>query len=308
MAKEEAPDIRSLLWSSASVRSLESERAIIAVIEKLGWSTSHAAYYADPISGKTREIDVVARACWRRQHQVGELRACLNLVFEAKSNAGYHLVFAPTEVKRIAMHEHWIGFDDTTRKAVLKGLETIGVRSEQLRTLDTEIRHAASPNDGPVLIHNLRAKAPPAPFYASAYRETNVGNEKELENSVLWRAGQALNSVVRSYKTHIFGHEMGDMTAFTAEAIKAGDSPMDEALKWITGFLRDYYMFHPILVIDSPMWAVKGKEFEPLQWCRFIQTELGGTYEWWFDVVHSASLETYMSELAQHYRNFYGAT
>lgn len=304
-ADAQTGDIRTRLMSTTSFRSLQSERNIIAVLKKLGWDTTHAAYYHDPIFGKTREIDVVGRAAWRREHEVGTLRNYLNLVFEAKSNAGYHLIFAPEELKRIGSHEHWIGSDNETRKSVLNRLEAIGVRPEQLREIDRSIDEAASPNDGIFLFHGLRATPPAAPFYTSAYRETNIGGEKELDNSVFWRAGRALFSAVNSYKEWIFNNEMHDTIAFTSEAIKAEDPPTIEAMKWLTGFVRDYYMFHPILVIDSPMWAVNGSELEPLKWCRFIETEFGGTYDWWFDVVHSSEVEVYLTKLSKHYANFY---
>lgn len=306
--EEKADDIRKRLMATVSFRSLESERAIISILKKLGWDTTHAAYYQDPSTGKTRETDVIGRATWRRQHAVGTLRTYLNLVFEAKSNAGYHLIFAPETIAALKIHEHWIGSDDGTRKAILDRLESIGVAPEQLRAIDKGLDEAASPNEGVRLIHGLRAQPPAAPFYTSAYRETNFGNEKELDGSVLWRAGQVLFSAVTSYKQWVFDNEMSDTTAFTNEAIKAGDSPMVEAVKWLTGFVCDYYIFHPIVVIESPMWAVKGSDLEALEWCRFIQTEFGGTYDWWFDIVHSQHLEKYLNGLSEYYGDFYKET
>ncbi len=301
----EPGDIRKRLMSSISFRSLRSERNIIDILKRMGWDTSHAAYYHDTISRKTREIDVVGRTTWRREHMVGTLRNYLSLVFEVKSNAGYHLIFAEGGVKRLASHQHWIGSDNDTRKGVLGQLEEIGLDPEQLRSVDQGLNDAASPNDGPILFKGLRAEPPEAPFYTSGYRETSIGNEKELDNSVLWRAGLALSSAVNSYKKFVFDNEMHDTIAFTTEAIKAGDSPLVEAMKWLEGFVRDYYLFHPILVIDSPMWAVKGSELEELKWCRFIETKLDGTYDWWFDVVHSSAIEAYLTELTQHYADFY---
>ena len=41
-----------------------SETHIGGILRKLEWKTAHSAYYTDPIEGKEREIDVIARRTW----------------------------------------------------------------------------------------------------------------------------------------------------------------------------------------------------------------------------------------------------
>ena len=45
---------------SETSRALFSEQKIAAALRRLDWKVTHGAYYPDPVTGKERELDVVA--------------------------------------------------------------------------------------------------------------------------------------------------------------------------------------------------------------------------------------------------------
>ena len=64
--------------------------------------------------------------------------------------------------------------------------------------------------------------------------------------------------------------------------------------------LKEVYIFHPIVVIDSMLWKAESSELEQLKWCR-LRFAISGGSDWWSDVVQEDHFASYAAEVTEHY-------
>jgi molybdopterin converting factor small subunit len=121
---------------------------------------------------------------------------------------------------------------------------------------------------------------------ATAFRETNVGSEKELENSVLWKAVQALGTLIDSLKRDIIAARFEDIEVGVASARRQGGDDT-EILDDLLVTVRHLNLYHPIVVIEAPLWLVGASgQLLRISACRFEQVQACGGFSRWVDIVH----------------------
>jgi hypothetical protein len=150
--------------------------------------------------------------------------------------------------------------------------------------------------DGVALAYTLLGIEPPeVPYVVSAFRETNSANERDLDSSVLWKAGSTLRSAFKAQVLHSREYHL-EAIAFTDEA---------DELHLSTDFIHrhvrmvDYYL--PVVVLRSRLWVVKNKTIEEVPSFRFVQLDHLGDISWWFDVVQFDYFEEYAATVTKHY-------
>ena len=175
-------EIKARLIGSYSVASMAAEQEVIAAFKRGDWwRVEHGSFFRDVTTGKLRELDVRASRHWST---TSKLDVTLEVLVEVKSMRGYHLVFAPDAN----------GYDDASAQRVWLGQAPEAFRSTLIETgaglrivKEIEVLHSdlSHPNGVSAIDPLLDIAPPPAQVFATAFRETNVGSEKELDNSVL---------------------------------------------------------------------------------------------------------------------------
>lgn len=299
------PDVQTRILGSASFQSLSSEQTILSVLKDLGWGAIHSCFYVDGKTEKLREIDVLGRRIWERTLKNRQDSADLYLIAEAKSAKGFHLLFSPLEGSAAfkQANTQWFGWDEE-QTIIFRMLPDIGLTAEQTEYVRKALQKIAFPKGG-LRYGRLSVDPPPAEVYASAFRETNIGGEKDLESSVLWRASLSLASAVSSLKQQSLNHLRESLTEEFELAPLVKLDPIGQVIEQLEVHLSTLSLFHPIVVIDAPLWLVKRGELSDIKWCRFQQLDTYGRSEWWFDAVHSEHFQQYAKELTQYYEERY---
>jgi hypothetical protein len=290
--------LAEVLLGSTAVKSLIAEQDIAGYFTRAGWYVGHGVYYKDNASGKLRELDVLASQRWIAPDDDGTAVALINLLIECKSSADYHLVFShASHVPERTWLKEWKVKDRHVAVAIVKRLADAGLRDLLAAKTQRAFLKAAWEHAGVDL-----APAPVVPpASVSAFRETNIGIDKELDSSVLWRSVQALASAIASFH-EAETVERADEIAFEIQIdLIEGRSPfarVQQELRTLLGF-TEYY--HPIVITNSQLWLADRGTIDPLGWCRLHLRDKSQMTTGWFDVVHSAALAEYVAELTSAY-------
>lgn len=298
-------DLHSKLINSDAFLSLSAEQRISSILQKLKWKAIHSCFYTDLKTEKLREIDVLGSQSWERKLKILGHYARLNLVVEAKSAKGYHLLFSQLKeppVQRFRqVNDEWIGSEGKNHEKVAQTLSNSSLNSEQVAFVFEKFKKLAYPRKG-ASIFRLLIKPPPPKLYCSAFRETNIGNVKDLDGSVLWRASQSLQSAVSALKEQQIEFHLEELAFDIEMASIIKLDPVQQALERLNISVRFVELFHPVVVIDAPLWLAEEGAVKDISWCRFEQQATRGISDWWFDVVHSSYFDQYSKELTEYYQ------
>ena len=280
------------------------EATVAQVLQKLRWSTVQGPYYIDPVTGKSREIDVVGQQHWRRAGSVSDHSTTIQFVVECKSIKGWHILFQPVRPRGQTDHryEYSFGWELEFRpQRLATALEGIGMSREEIthtrELLDIYQRNV--PADAP---RSFTLDVPRARKRSTTFRETNIGNEKEeLEQSVLWRAMQlslgAIQSMERSrFETDVekisFGVLVGDLTGTDRSA---------QALASARDAFNNTVYFHPVVVLEAQLWVLSGADVRKTPWVRLEQRMLTSDVDRWVDIVQLSSFASYAKYVTRDY-------
>ena len=142
----------------------------------------------------------------------------------------------------------------------------------------------------------------PSDWHAGAFREHNIGGEKELDNSVVWKAQMALSSAFRAFEESNVALALADLPTEIEVARQCGENPADAAANHLFVSLDFVYLYHPIVVIDTPIWAIVRDQPKLIEWCRLYRQDAFGHSDWWFDLVEADKFEVYARSLSAHYK------
>jgi hypothetical protein len=294
------------LRSSDAYHSLVMEKEVAGVLAHLGWRTIHSCFFMDPETGKLREVDVVARQLWKKKSRRGDKLVRIHIIVECKSARDYHLLFSREEVEEVRkdmflrLHAEWIGWESQNRSRLIAALSELGVSSRDLLALSEGFSEWAYPNEV-MSVDGLHLEPSDATLYSSAFRETNTKNEKDLDSSVLWRAGQSVLAAVQGFREEIIKFHLSWMAGAAKSALQAKESVVDK-VKWVySDHARMIDLYHPVVVIESPLWVIEELTLKRVESCRLVRRGQAGTADTWFDVVSRTNLEAYLSLVSQHY-------
>ena len=190
--KKKSPEeeLVSKVRKSPAAQSLEMEQAVSKHLQRLKWEVVHGCYYTDIKEGKIRELDVVGEQIWARSfNDINPEVIRLHTVIECKSAKGYHLIFAPGITNRniLQIHAQWIGKDDDDHRIRLAEiLNTFDMNKAQVARIINHYNRIAFDDDEVGSGERLYIDTFPCETVASAFRESNIGSDKELETSVMW--------------------------------------------------------------------------------------------------------------------------
>jgi hypothetical protein len=233
-------ELTERLAKSQAVQSLVSEQRVQGVLRELGWTTQQSYFYRDTVTNKVREMDVVATQFWKSRRVKRYRIARLHLLVEVKSATGFHVVFSDASKQTVERSPDalWLGLEDrATRLQIAKSLEVGGLDADEISSVMGELTSMAYPR-GRASIFHMHANAPNAPLKSSAFRETNIGTDKDLDNSVLWRAVQTLESCKNAMKERGMDDALEDLSDEIDLARHLKQKPADIARQWLQDEFR----------------------------------------------------------------------
>lgn len=296
--------LKSKLLNSSAISSLNQELSIYGKFEKLGWKVSHSPYYSDPITEKFREVDVSARKFWKKNDKE-DFSFGLNFIVECKSISNYQIVVCNEQIPEMGSYieNNWIGDDWSNHYSkAIKLLEKHNIKPQDIQDSIKAFHKHLYPNR---LIRYIdyRLDSFEIPVYCS-FRETNIGNTKEMDNSVVWKAFQSLYSYINSHKINAWkdiDFELYDIE--NEELISTYESRLEALNESLIIESNHFELIHPVLVVESKLWELKENNLEELKYCRLLFQDISG-FDTWIDIVNYQSLDEYLAK-ARVYDDFY---
>lgn len=297
-----------LLRSKAVVTS-QMEADVRRMCNANDWQAIQGVYYRDLKHAKYRELDVSATQRWKfvTKDNLGQNPSItINILAEVKTMSGYHLVFDNLDIKpflcfQSSVYCDWVGYIENHHKQRMHEIFSYqGIDKNDFPSLIDKISAIAYPEDT-VRISELLIQPSQAKFFAGSFRETNIGSEKELENSVLWKACQSLWSSIESFIDDNFEDFFGDLDTNALLARQENDDTWFEQA--IGNHSSSASLFHPVIVTSAKLWRLSssGKALEEIPSTRlFIQDQRGHVIRW-FDVVNFDAFDDWISDVTNQY-------
>jgi len=304
-------EFENKLFNSNSFKSNEIEKKVVTALEKRNWHVLRSPYYRDPKSLKFRELDIKANYKYTTKNFEKKYYVVdYTLILECKTLNGYHILFdgTPSQVaNRPNVYRVWSGNDNYNGYEIFRQILSknhINVKSEKKIIEGLSNMHFPK---GESSIGDYQIE--PCPIQAfSSFRETNIGTEKDFDNSVIWKASQELQSVIASeeieYYDTIESNVSGELELHTEEILKSNKKSVTLCKKVIKdwGRIRDFQIIYPILVVDCNLWDItESEKIKPLQFCRLLFTEMNGFNKHWIDIVTLKHIDNYLEIISSHY-------
>jgi hypothetical protein len=298
--------LKEKLINSESLRSLCDETTIALSLSDLGWNATVGPTYTDAITNKVREIDVRGRRHWATASKP-KLNAKVTLLCESKRMDGFHLVFADSPAKvpsrLISMaHAVWLGDPSRENDAMLVDiLVNVGMKSNNCDRFIDSLESISHP-DGSSLVRKLMIPPFNGLPSATTFRETCIEKEKDMDNSVLWRACQALKSVITACKKSI-RTDIEDNLELAARFGKLNKTFIRNFTEEYTRSVSIIQIFHPVVVVDAKLWMVRAGTLEQVPTCRFIQRSASDEEITWYDIVSRGEFDSYAKNMTKYYEH-----
>ncbi|MES2703180.1 MAG: hypothetical protein V4649_11100 [Bacteroidota bacterium] len=303
-------EIVEKLQKSEAYLSFKAERRVQKITEENNWNTIRSAYFADPNSGKLREIDIVSR--WHFEKKIyknHELKLNITLLIECKSLSNYHILTDGAVAEYSCGNDNvWFGYDSYNRNVrLLNILNKSSLPPNEKAAIIDLLNKWCFPGDASLFIDHR-----PQPFNDiscySSFRETNLGTTKELDSSVIWKSCLALTGAAVGYENSVWHSIESDLLS-TIDYISTYKVNYKRALKslFYPYQLLNYASLHKVLVVDSFIWEAAGT-IKQLPYFRLIQKTIQGYTDSWVDIVHIDSFSDYLEKISKHYLTTLTAT
>ena len=297
--KRNVKGVRKRLLASPAVQSLAAETELTRTLVRAGWRAHQSVYYQDMRSGKIREVDIVASSVCFRTVTHGDQNVAVDLVIEAKTMRDFHIVFAlqrGAAVPRTGVQTQWLGYRDEPPEQLVG---SIGLGPAHVTAVARRLKKIAFPSNF-MRVGTLSINPPLAPVEATAFRETNIGSDRELESSVLWRGIQSVASAIDSDIERIRANDIHDLKVAVESAEGDAKRAVEYVVAQLTSQLNSLDVFHPIVVLEAPLWVLDSNRLKPVTWCR-LHWNAGGYSERWVDVVSRKEFGSFLERITRHY-------
>jgi hypothetical protein len=296
-------ELEQKILQSPSWRSFKEERDVKRLLSRLGWRAVHGCFYTDLETQKPREIDVVARKSWERKTKRYKLSGQLMLVVECKSVSGFHVLISPIPERHVELQRVWKG-EYKYEVLIAKALREKAITQEQISKIMTMFRKRAYPT-GFGRPRKMFVDPMSSPYHGGAFREHNIGSEKDLENSVVWKAQKSLFSALRSFEAEIIENCLADLSGMIECAREMREDIVRAVIGDLDFELNYVQLYHPVVVLKSQLWTIEKERPKQIEWCRFHRLNDYGLSNWWFDLVTADSFASYARKVTEHYAKAY---
>lgn len=289
------------LAASEAFRTLRAEREAVDAMGRHGWDARHSPFYKDRATGKFRELDAIGRRIWESIDPKVRITARVHLFVEVKSSREFHILCAGQALssRRFQGNEYWLGYCEETLSKLGSAAAEFGLKPSEVKDFIHGVEKICFPKHTMRVTH-FRIDAMPAVHSFTAFRETNTSLEKDLDNSVLWRAVSALRSAVSSAKGEMIEGIVGDSRVDMEAARRHKKSFISQA-GTIDNRSSSIDFYVPIVVIESRLWSAESDTPVEIEWFRLVENNVLGGSENWTDVVNRAHLNTYISAVTEYF-------
>jgi len=299
MSKDE-PTYYDRLRSSTAVQSLASEQEIWRAVSTYeSADLRYPFYFTDSSTQKIRELDLYAEYHFDSGIQNGTL----NVVFlvECKSLSGFHLVLSKVQSRwpssgsvlgHVFSRRHYDFQED-----VLRALEATGYaypiplmrkRLEEI-TYSRQVTEEAGAKSSSYL---------PNAVESTSFRETNIGVDRELDNSVVWKSARALQD--------------GRNAVLARSAIYARNAilPLRPSEQLISldrleeSFRQDIgsdTLVYPIISVGAPIHVFENNTLHEADHVR-LRIEVDDMGSFWVDVIRHSKFAECFAKILNHFQ------
>jgi len=315
VADTSSTPLEELLLQSAGFKALQMEQEAAHALRKRSWEAETGVYFTDPVEQKLRELDVVALRRWYKRKKGGdELDATVYVPIECKSLAGQSLIFGEDTQTTASRLTSWPGWRINEEQwSIVEALEAIHRRWRALEST-SGVRHkpaepvaiaralsdAAFPDEH-MLPTDLALYPPDLAVRVSSFQETYPKATGEKERRVVWDAFQKLQSAITGFANDRFANTKHDILGAAETGMFEHEDPLDWA---ISSYRRDAAMielFHPVIVVESPMFRIVRGRLDKAPYVRLVQRAAYGEAEFWADIVERSALPAFVRALDEGY-------
>jgi len=297
------PELTEKLIKSDSIRSLQMESLVANSFSTNGWSTVKGCYYQDKKDNKVREIDCVS-TCVRQYEKSGFLLR-IHIVIECKTMKDYHIIVGGADPKAdfFSTTYSWFGRFKDNKTFIVELIDRKGLTDSTINRVMTEMEEYFYPHE-PKRITDMNINPYGCDVCSSCFRETNSKIDKELDNSVIWRASQALKSAITSFQIGFNENIKDDMREYFSKLKRRNliqDAERKKFHAQIDLITNCIDIYHPIIVTDAQIWMSNNDQLQRINKFRFSETGLMASMKWWYDVVSSEYISEYISNICEYY-------
>lgn len=300
-------EIQDALLNSQAYKSLSIESEIFDIVRKYFPNSSRSPYFLDNITNKLREIDIVAEARFEKKIK-NPIFCDINFFIECKTNKGYNIIvddFNKHKEYDLYDWEVWVGDDvndrlKKSRAILLKGHLDNDTINSTLKMLS----NIFYPNEGKRTWKVGLEVFPNIKSYSS-FRETNTKDEKDLDNSVLWRAFQSLSSAHTAFNQNAWEYYEEDLLLYAEGLV----NPHVNYAFGLDDLIHTHAIYtdviQKIIVIDSPLWEKTNENtLNQIKFFRLPRKRIDSIYIDFVDVVNREYFPEYIQELSDFYVEF----
>ena len=276
------------LLSSHGVNSLAKEEIVYNAFKQAGWHVRHSTFYKDTKEGKIREVDVKASKSYSSVNFYHEFF----FVVEVKSLKKMSVIVAslnnpyspPFETSSILTDS----FDNYYR--LIKSLTDLKLSSHDLQKIIHGLNAYLNSKNRKSRDKFAFFDPYKIPMFSS-FREDNGDSKAEKsENYNLWSSILSLNSYINYLK-----FEFWEMILYTStNKFRSGQLDINHLAVELIDNLGYIETYHPIIVIDAPLWKYKDNDLSPIKYCRLEFGEIRDMINW-VDLVTFDGLDEYIA-------------
>lgn len=287
-------DIVQKLINSDAAQSLKIEEKVAHSFRKFGWPAVQSTYYADPETGKLREVDVVSRkvSFLEKKNPINQF-VLFNFYCECKSLSDQHIILASaTPSAPVRLDKFWLGHE---RKEIFKIItESLEIESQaNLVRLNEYITSRTHP-DGLEILSDVNLSLPDVDVIAGAFRETNSAQTREIESSVIWKTILSLFSAINAAKAERKSAAIDWIVAPKEFDLALSDDHIRGIAYFLDSEILSISFFHPVIFTKAKLWLLNEGKLLPVKSARLLLSNIDHSVKV-IDLVDESFAEDYIS-------------
>lgn len=293
------------LAKSDAAESLRMEQHIAQCFKKLAWPASQSVHYQDPITQKSREVDVLSSHFLdrpRRYKGIGAPIINVHHVCECKSLSGTNAIVVDGVLdwpERDRTIEYWIGYSEFLSEAASTLASSASFPTANRSAIYSYFSQRAYPDERAIAFE-LSLNPPAHKYLAGAFRETKAGDlrrssEGRSGGNPLWSAIQSVLSAAEAVRLHSISRltEMIDSFAEGAFDVESFAFSFDAEL------LRRV-LIRPVVFCRARLLRLDGNKINDIDSIRLSIRGLSSEHKF-VDIVHIDAAEAYIQDSAHHF-------
>lgn len=293
--------LKEKLLKSSAVNSMTIERKVFDSLITKKWDVTHSPYFIDSESKKNRELDICASKFWINKKE--DFTCRIYLLIECKSLKGYHIIVdnKRSNTNYYELKDFWIGNDNIYHyKKLRKIMRKNNINKKSINSIIQQLDKYCCPSST-YRNADFIFDACEIPAF-NVFRETNISNTKDIDNSVIWKCQQSLTSCIESFDKGLWKEIEYSINEIQNNLLYEKGDLENELTESLIIEAKHKKITHPIIIIESNLWELKGDRLEKINYFRLCFQQINDT-ELWIDVVHIDFIDEYFDKL-EYYDEF----